>query len=47
MDDIAIDLPDERDQLATRSLPRFAQLRSQVYGRIQDAKTFHTDAARG
>jgi NitT/TauT family transport system ATP-binding protein len=32
-DDLAIDLPDERDQLTTRSSPRFAELRARVYDR--------------
>jgi NitT/TauT family transport system ATP-binding protein len=32
--DLAIDLPDERDQLHTRSSPRFAELRAQVYAQI-------------
>jgi hypothetical protein len=31
--DLAIDLPDERDQLTTRSSPRFAELRARVYDR--------------
>jgi NitT/TauT family transport system ATP-binding protein len=47
MDDVLIDLPEERDQLGTRALPRFAELRAHVYGRIQDAKTFHSLASRG
>jgi NitT/TauT family transport system ATP-binding protein len=33
-EDFAIDLPDERDQLHTRSSPRFAELRAQVYSQI-------------
>ncbi|MGP3924325.1 ABC transporter ATP-binding protein [Streptomyces sp. 8N616] len=37
-EDLAIDLPDERDQLNTRSSPRFAELRAHVYERIQQAK---------
>ena len=36
--DVTIDLPDDRDQLGTRSLPRFAELRAEVYEAIQDAK---------
>ena len=38
-DDITIDLPDERDQLTTRSDPRFVELRHHTYGEIQRAKT--------
>jgi NitT/TauT family transport system ATP-binding protein len=38
LEDLAIDLPDERDQLTTRSDPRFVELRSHVYARIQRAK---------
>ncbi|WP_353509137.1 ABC transporter ATP-binding protein [Intrasporangium sp.] len=45
MADVAIDLPDDRDQLTTRSAPRFAELRSQVYELIQQAKRGHRPAA--
>ncbi|MCA1983079.1 ABC transporter ATP-binding protein [Nocardioides nematodiphilus] len=38
-DDLAIDLPAERDQLETRSMPRFTELRAHVYGQVQIAKT--------
>jgi NitT/TauT family transport system ATP-binding protein len=38
MEDLPIDLPDERDQLTTRSAPRFAELRAHVYGLVQRAK---------
>jgi len=38
IEDLAIDLAAERDQLATRSSPRFAELRSRVYEHIQRAK---------
>lgn len=34
LEDLTIDLPDERDQLNTRSSPRFAELRRQVYSQI-------------
>jgi NitT/TauT family transport system ATP-binding protein len=34
-DDLAVDLPAERDQLSTRSDPRFTELRSRVYARIK------------
>jgi NitT/TauT family transport system ATP-binding protein len=37
-DDLRIDLPDERDQLETRSSLRFAELRTHVYEQIQLAK---------
>ena len=38
LEDVAIDLPAERDQLATRSSPRFAELRARVYAQIQHAR---------
>ena len=38
-DDLAIDLPEQRDQLETRSSPRFTDLRSRVYEQIQLAKS--------
>nr|MDT0657342.1 ABC transporter ATP-binding protein [Micromonospora sp. DSM 115978] len=38
LDDVPIDLPDERDQLQTRSSQRFAQLRAHVFEQIQRAK---------
>jgi NitT/TauT family transport system ATP-binding protein len=38
MEDLAVDLPDRRDQLTTRSAPRFAELRAHVYELIQRAK---------
>jgi NitT/TauT family transport system ATP-binding protein len=38
LEDVAVDLPDERDQLHTRSEQRFAELRSHVYELIQQAK---------
>lgn len=37
-EDLVVDLPAERDQLNTRSLPRFTQLRHHVYEQIQLAK---------
>ena len=37
-EDLTIDLPAERDQLATRSDPRFTELRGRVYAQIQKAK---------
>ncbi|GAA4364625.1 ABC transporter ATP-binding protein [Paeniglutamicibacter cryotolerans] len=40
-EDLVIDLPDERDQLETRSLPRFTELRHHVYAEIQKAKAGH------
>lgn len=38
LEDVTIDLPAERDQLTTRSLPRFTELRAHVYERVQQAK---------
>ena len=38
MEDVVIDLPDERTQLETRSLPRFGELRKHIYSQIQLAK---------
>jgi NitT/TauT family transport system ATP-binding protein len=38
MEDLAVDLPAERDQLATRSDPRFVELRGHIYAQIQRAK---------
>jgi NitT/TauT family transport system ATP-binding protein len=38
LEDVRIDLPDDRDQLRTRSDRRFAELRSHVYALIQQAK---------
>ncbi|MBO9579064.1 MAG: ABC transporter ATP-binding protein [Microbacteriaceae bacterium] len=37
-EDLAIDLPAERDQIGTRALPRFTELRTHVYEQIQRAK---------
>ncbi|MGH3373719.1 MAG: ABC transporter ATP-binding protein [Actinoallomurus sp.] len=41
LEEVAIDLPDERDQLTTRSAPRFAELRTHIYKLIQQAKEGH------
>jgi NitT/TauT family transport system ATP-binding protein len=38
LEDVVVDLPADRDQITTRSLPRFAELRTRVYGHIQRAK---------
>ena len=38
LEDVAIDLPAERDQLDTRSSPRFTELRGHVYELVQQAK---------
>jgi NitT/TauT family transport system ATP-binding protein len=35
---LEIDLPDDRDQITTRALPRFTELRTHVYEQIQRAK---------
>ena len=45
-EDLVVDLPEERDQLETRSLPRFTELRHHVYEQIQLAKKgFRADEA--
>ena len=44
-EDLIIDLPDERDQLNTRAMPRFTELRHHVYEQIQLAKQGHRPAA--
>jgi NitT/TauT family transport system ATP-binding protein len=44
-DDLTIDLPDERDQLTTRSSPRFAELRARVYSQIHRQKETAADPA--
>jgi NitT/TauT family transport system ATP-binding protein len=41
LEEVAVDLPDERDQLTTRSAPRFAELRGHVYRLVQQAKDGH------
>ncbi len=41
MEDVNVDLPPERDQLTTRSDPRFGELRGHVYSLIQKAKAGH------
>lgn len=38
-EDLTIDLPAERDQVDTRSLPRFGELRAHVYEQVQFAKS--------
>ena len=38
VEDIRVDLPDERDQLNTRGRPLFVELRSHIYSLIQKAK---------
>jgi NitT/TauT family transport system ATP-binding protein len=37
-EDLTVDLPGDRDQLTTRSDPRFTQLRTHVYAQIQKAR---------
>jgi NitT/TauT family transport system ATP-binding protein len=46
-EDIVIDLPDERDRLNTRALPRFTELRHHVYEQIRIAKKGHRPASAG
>jgi NitT/TauT family transport system ATP-binding protein len=47
LEDVRIDLPAERDQLRTRSTPRFGELRGHVYELIQQAKAGHRQAQGG
>ncbi|GGH48375.1 ABC transporter ATP-binding protein [Microbacterium album] len=35
VDDVTVDLGDERDQITTRALPRFAELRTRVFAEIK------------
>lgn len=45
-EDLIVDLPEERDQLETRAMPRFTKLRHHVYEQIQLAKKgFRSDEA--
>ncbi|RSM56700.1 ABC transporter [Actinoplanes sp. ATCC 53533] len=44
-EDLAVDLPAERDQLTTRAQPRFTELRGHVYEQIQKAKATAPPAA--
>ncbi|GIG39238.1 ABC transporter ATP-binding protein [Cellulomonas phragmiteti] len=44
-EDLTVDLPAERDQLTTRALPRFTELRTHVYEQIQRAKRGEAVAA--
>ncbi len=37
-EDLTIDLPADRDQIGTRALPRFTELRTHVYQQVQRAK---------
>jgi NitT/TauT family transport system ATP-binding protein len=41
LEDVTVDLPDERDQLRTRSSQRFADIRTHVYELVQSAKKGH------
>jgi NitT/TauT family transport system ATP-binding protein len=47
VESLDVDLPDERDQLATRADPRFTELRGHVYGQIQKAKQAAPGRASG
>ncbi|MFD0686073.1 ABC transporter ATP-binding protein [Actinomadura fibrosa] len=44
LEEVAVDLPDGRDQLTTRSAPRFAELRAHIYKLVQQAKEGHRPA---
>jgi NitT/TauT family transport system ATP-binding protein len=47
LEDVVVDLPDERDQAHTRSTQRFGELRSHVYDLIQRAKAGHRPDGQG
>ncbi|WP_243855128.1 ABC transporter ATP-binding protein [Diaminobutyricimonas sp. TR449] len=47
MEDVVIDLPDQRDQIHTRSEQRFGELRTHIHELIQQAKRGHRPAAAG
>ncbi|GAA2533367.1 ABC transporter ATP-binding protein [Winogradskya humida] len=38
LEDVPVDLPDDRDQLTTRSSPQFTKIRTHVYELVQSAK---------
>ncbi len=44
LEDVAVDLPAERDQVTTRNDPEFGRLRSRVYELVQQAKKGHRPA---
>jgi len=46
-EDLAIDLPAERDQLTTRAHPNFLELRGRIYAQIQKAKRASAPTQRG
>ena len=41
LEDVRVDLPDDRDQLGTRSSARFTEIRRHVYELVQSAKKGH------
>jgi NitT/TauT family transport system ATP-binding protein len=43
LEDLEIGLPADRDQLETRSMPEFVELRRHVYAQIQKAKSYTGD----
>ena len=47
LEDVHVDLPDDRNQLETRSSPQFAKIRSHVYELIQLAKKGHRSGDLG
>jgi len=40
---VAVDLPAQRDQVATKALPRFAELRGHLFNLIREAKTISAE----
>ncbi|NEA28901.1 ABC transporter ATP-binding protein [Actinomadura bangladeshensis] len=47
LDDVAVGLPDDREQVGTRSTPEFAELRARVHRGIQEAKAGRRAAGMG
>ncbi|GIF04614.1 ABC transporter ATP-binding protein [Actinoplanes siamensis] len=46
LEDVPVDLPDERDQLGTRSSAAFTEIRTHVYELVQKAKQGHRPGGR-
>jgi NitT/TauT family transport system ATP-binding protein len=47
LEDVQIDLPDERDQITTRNAPEFAHLRTRIYDLVSKAKKGYRPESEG